>query len=296
MKRVDTLQAVRNLNHGSVGFVPTMGYLHEGHMSLIETAAKDHDHVVVSAFVNPLQFESSEDLEAYPFDPERDANLAEAAGADVLVVPSLAHIYPGAASTTVDVGDMGTTMEGKHRPGHFTGVATVVAKLFAGVQPDAAYFGRKDAQQVAVVSKMAADLQFPLEVRPCPIIREQDGLALSSRNLRLTGGARSVASSLFEGLAAGADLFEGGERSVDVVIDAVHTQANRGDGVAIEYVALADTRSASLATHFTGEQFLAIAGSVADVRLIDSITIDVVSGIVDRGIRLDTESILYEGI
>jgi pantoate--beta-alanine ligase len=296
MRRVYTVQDVRTLNDGSVGFVPTMGFLHEGHISLIETAAKDHDHVVVSTFVNPLQFGNPEDLEAYPLDPERDANLADAAGADVLFAPSLAHMYPVEMSTTVDVGAMGTTMEGLHRPGHFTGVATVVAKLFAGVQPDAAYFGRKDAQQLAVVSKMAVDLQFPLEVRPCPIIREQDGLALSSRNVQLTGGARSLASSLFEGLTAGADLFERGERSVDGVIDAVHTQANRLDGVEIEYVALADTRTASLASQFTGEQFLAIAGSVAGVRLIDNITIDAASGIVDRGIRLDSESVLYEGI
>ncbi|MGI9584838.1 MAG: pantoate--beta-alanine ligase [Acidimicrobiia bacterium] len=293
MKRVATFAEVRQANRGSVGLVPTMGFLHEGHISLIEAAKKENDHVVVSVFVNPLQFGDPADLKRYPHDIDRDARIAAAAGADVLLVPSVEYMYPGESTTTVDVGKVGETMEGAHRPGHFTGVATVVAKLFAGVQPQTAYFGRKDAQQLAVVSQLAADLRFPVEVRPCPIVRESDGLALSSRNVRLGLDARSSAAALFAGLEAGADLFETGERSTAVVIDVVRTVASSGRGVDIEYVALADSVTAIGAAEFVGEQFLAIAATVGSVRLIDNITIDASGGIVDTGIRLGSRSILY---
>jgi pantoate--beta-alanine ligase len=293
VKRVETFEDVRKLNRGSVGFVATMGFLHEGHMSLIEAATKEHDHVVVSVFLNPLQFGNPDDLDMYPHDLDRDTMIADDAGADVLFAPSVGYMYRGDSTTRVDVGEVGDTMEGAKRPGHFAGVATVVAKLFGGVQPQSAYFGRKDAQQLAVVSQMTEDLCFPVEIRPCPIIRENDGLALSSRNVRLEPGARSAASSLFAGLTAGADLFETGERSTSAVIDAVRTVVDTENTVDIEYVSLADSGTAADADMFAGEQFLAIAGIVGGVRLIDNITIDASSGIVDKGIRLDSASVLY---
>ncbi len=294
MRRVSTFAEVRELNHGSVGLVPTMGFLHEGHLSLIAAADKEHDHVVVSVFVNPLQFGDARDLDTYPRDIERDAELAGTAGGDVLFVPSLGHMYPEGAATTVDVGSVGDAMEGVHRPGHFSGVATVVAKLFAGVQPDAAYFGQKDAQQLAVVSSIATDLAFPVDVRACPVVREHDGLALSSRNVRVGADDRLAALSLFRGLSTGADAFEAGERSVDAVVAAVLAETHRAGGVDVEYVSVADARSARVADGFEGKQFLAIAAQVGGVRLIDNVSIDVPRGIVDRGTRLTSRSILYE--
>ncbi|HSG79483.1 MAG TPA: pantoate--beta-alanine ligase, partial [Acidimicrobiia bacterium] len=189
-----------------------MGYLHEGHLALIEAAREGSDTVVVSLFVNPLQFDQASDLARYPRDLERDAALAASAGADILFAPDVTEMYPDEPVTRVRLATLTSTMEGAHRPGHFDGVATVVAKLFAGLRPDRAWFGRKDAQQLVVIGRMAADLSFPVEVVGHPTLREADGLALSSRNVFLSSDEREVALSLSRGLFAAADAVAVGGR------------------------------------------------------------------------------------
>ena len=292
---VESFDAVRETATGSVGLVPTMGFLHEGHLSLIEEAARNHHTVVMSLFVNPLQFGEASDLDRYPRDLERDVDLAGAAGADIVFAPTVDYMYPEAPATTVTVAGVADAMEGATRPGHFAGVATVVAKLFAGVQPHAAYFGRKDAQQLAVVTTMARDLSMPVDVVGLPIVREADGLALSSRNVRLDPDARTIATALSRALVHGADLFEAGERSVSVVRDSVRSTLVEAGIDRIEYVELADETSAAVASEFSGRQFLATAARVGDVRLIDNVTLDSGTSTADRGVRLTEPSILYGG-
>ena len=181
---------------GSVGLVPTMGAFHEGHLSLFRAARDENDLVVVSLFVNPAQFAPGEDLDRYPRDAERDAALADEAGVDVLFVPDAEEIYPPGFQTWVDVEELGSILEGEHRPGHFRGVATVCLKLFNLVRPDRAYFGQKDAQQAAVIRRMARDLAVPVEIRICPTVRDEDGLALSSRNAYLSPEEHEAALAL----------------------------------------------------------------------------------------------------
>lgn len=185
----------------TVGFVPTMGYLHAGHESLLDRARAENDLVVLSIFVNPLQFGPNEDFARYPRDPERDRNVAERAGVDIVFMPSPEEMYPREPAVRVTVGDMAGRLCGKSRPGHFDGVATVLAKLFHLVKPDRAYFGMKDAQQVAVVRRLAEDLNFPLDIVACPTVREPDGLAMSSRNVYLSEEERQQAVVLSRALA-----------------------------------------------------------------------------------------------
>jgi pantoate--beta-alanine ligase len=187
---------------GSIGLVPTMGAFHEGHLSLFRAARAENDQVVVSLFVNPAQFGPSEDLDRYPRDEERDANLAEQEGVDVLFVPAAEEVYPPGFQTWVDVEGLGSILEGKHRPGHFRAVATVCLKLFNLVRPDRAYFGQKDAQQAAVIKRMVGDLAVPVEIRICPTVRDADGLALSSRNAYLSLEERAQALALPRALQA----------------------------------------------------------------------------------------------
>jgi pantoate--beta-alanine ligase len=295
MKTVGTFAQVRELTIGSVGLVPTMGFLHEGHLSLIEAARDAHDSVVVSLFVNPLQFNESTDLSGYPRDIERDSTLARDAGADVLFAPDVATMFPSKPRTTVDVARVGDAMEGARRPGHFAGVAAVVAKLFAGSRPDIAYFGRKDAQQVAVVAAMATDLSFPVEVKGLPIIRESDGLALSSRNIRIEAQRRPSAVSLSSALFAAADAFEMGERSPDVLREITRVRLGEDRAIDVEYVEIADAADASIADRLERVVFIAVAARVGDVRLIDNVFLDPNTERADRGIRLERQSILYGG-
>jgi pantoate--beta-alanine ligase len=187
---------------GSVGLVPTMGAFHEGHLSLFRAARAENDTVVASLFVNPAQFAAGEDLERYPRDEERDAQLADEAGVDVLFVPALDEIYPPGFQTWVEVEKLGSVLEGEHRPGHFRGVATVCLKLFNLVRPERAYFGQKDAQQAAVIKTMVRDLAVPVEIRVCPTVRDEDGLALSSRNAYLSPEEREAALALPRALQA----------------------------------------------------------------------------------------------
>lgn len=294
MKVVTTFADARAQTRGRVGLVPTMGYLHEGHLSLVGRAASDSDCTIVSVFVNPLQFGDANDLDTYPRDLERDIDLAADAGADVVFAPTVEQMYPPGASTVVDVPGVGDAMEGVHRPGHFRGVATVVGKLFAGIRPDVAYFGHKDAQQLAVVRTMTRDLAFPVTIVGGSIVREHDGLALSSRNVRLGPDDREPALTLSHGLFAAADRYDAGERSTAALIDAVAEHTATPD-VTLEYAAVADATSAEPTDVLTGTQFLAVAATVGGVRLIDNITIDNDRATVDRGTRLDHPSILYGG-
>jgi pantoate--beta-alanine ligase len=295
MTVITTFGEVRAARDGSVGLVPTMGYLHEGHLSLIEAAAARCDTVVVSVFVNPLQFGDAGDLDSYPADLPRDTTLAAEAGADIVFAPALDEMYPGGRTIGVTVPGIGDAMEGTSRPGHFDGVATVVAKLFAGIQPDVAFFGRKDAQQLALVTTMASDLAMPVDVVGCSIVREPDGLALSSRNTRLSDGARADAAYLSGALFAAAELFVSGERDASVLKAGVREFLAAASSIDLEYVEVADAGSAGIIDEVTADSFLAVAATVGDVRLIDNVFFDPLNGSVDLGERIETRSILYGG-
>jgi pantoate--beta-alanine ligase len=295
MKVLRTFAAVRAAQSGCVGLVPTMGYLHEGHLSLIEAAAARCDTVVVSVFVNPLQFGDPRDLDSYPADLERDSVLARDAGADIVFAPSVEEMYPGGRAIGVTVPGVGDAMEGMFRPGHFDGVATVVAKLFAGIQPDLAFFGRKDAQQLALVTTLALGLAMPVEIVGCSIVRESDGLALSSRNTHLSEKAQADARQLSSALFAASELFAGGERSAVALTATVTRILDEMPSIDVEYVEVADASTAQLIDKVTDVSFLAVAGTVGGVRLIDNVVLDGRDGSVDTGIRIGSRSILYGG-
>jgi pantoate--beta-alanine ligase len=219
-----------------IGLVPTMGAFHAGHLALIRSARAASDVVVVSLFVNPTQFDDAGDLERYPRSEEADARAAEDEGVDLLFAPSAEEVYPARFATTVDPGELGSVLEGAARPGHFRGVATVCVKLFSIVQPDAAWFGQKDAQQVAIIRQVVRDLDLPLEVLAVPTVRDPDGLALSSRNARLTADERHAALALPRALTAG---LEAHRRSADAVPEARRV-LDAIDGLTVDYVAIAD--------------------------------------------------------
>ena len=249
MRTVTTIEDVRALADGArsegkvVGLVPTMGYLHDGHLSLMAAARRDCDLVVATIFVNPLQFAPDEDLAAYPRDPDGDAAKAAGAGVHVLFMPGNEEMYPRPVLTTVSVAELSQGMEGATRPTHFDGVSTVVTKLFAIVGPCRAYFGEKDYQQLAVVTRMADDLSLPVEVVGCPIVRERDGLALSSRNAYLTTAQRLAAPVLHTALAAGQAAVVAGERDPVAVIDLVVAIIDAEPEAELDYVALVDAAS-----------------------------------------------------
>ena len=225
----------------TVGLVPTMGFLHAGHASLIERAARDCDTVVTTIFVNPLQFAPTEDLSAYPSDPEGDAAAASSSGADWLFTPSVDEMYPGGAVlTSVSVSELSSVMEGAARPAHFDGVCTVVAKLFNIVGTCRAYFGAKDYQQLALIRRMADDLSFPVEVSGCPIVRESDGLAMSSRNVYLSTEERQAAPVLHRALGAGAAAIAGGETDADEVRSVMRGTIEAEPAARLDYVEVAD--------------------------------------------------------
>ncbi|NOX21757.1 MAG: pantoate--beta-alanine ligase [Actinobacteria bacterium] len=283
-------------DQGSIGLVPTMGFLHEAHAALFDAAVAASDFAVASIFVNPLQFNSTNDLKAYPRDLDRDLQIAETAGIEVVFVPSEAEMYPEDMSTTVSVGAVATGMEGDYRPGHFEGVATVVAKLFAGLRPDTAYFGKKDAQQLAVIRTMARDLSLPVGVVGCPTLRESDGLALSSRNVRLDPHRRSEATVLSRGLFRAAELIDDGMLDATILAGVVRTEFEQV-GISPEYVQLASQTGARPLESVDQPAFLAVAAWVGEVRLIDNIHIDFVDGrpVPDRGLTLSSQSVLYGG-
>jgi len=261
-----------------IGLVPTMGFLHEGHLSLVRAARNECDLVVVSLFVNPTQFGEGEDLEAYPRDENRDAELAAAAGADILWAPTAEEVYPDGFDTAVEVGESLTgVLDGdpaQRGPSHFRGVTTVVAKLFNCVQPDVAYFGRKDAQQAVVIERMARDLDFPVEIEVMPTVREDDGLALSSRNTYLSDAEREQALAISRGLRAAEQSAAAGERSTDALVDAVDKEL-RNAGLEPEYVEARDAESLSRVSELNGRPvLLAVAARVGRARLIDNVIVN----------------------
>ncbi len=257
----------------TVGFVPTMGFLHEGHKSLIVRAAKENDFVVVSDFVNPTQFGPNEDFEAYPRDIEKDAELCESAGADIIFNPEATEMYDNAL-TTVTVDKITKVLCGASRPGHFAGVATVVSKLFNIVAPDRAYFGEKDAQQLMVIKKMVKDLNFDIEIIGCPIIREEDGLAKSSRNTYLNSGERQAALCLSRSLNLGKELIKNGETSADVVKSAIKAEIEKEPLSRIDYVEIVDLDTLEQAERTDNGILVAIAVYIGKTRLIDNFIIE----------------------
>lgn len=294
MRVVTSFQEARHGYEGSVGCVPTMGFLHEGHLSLIAAARADDQTVVVTLFVNPLQFGPGEDLERYPRDFDRDAALAEGAGTDILFAPSTEDMYPTEPASRVTVRGLADTLEGAHRPGHFEGVATVVTKLLAGLRPDRAYFGRKDAQQLSVVRRLVADLSFPAKIIGCPTVREPDGLALSSRNINLE--ERSRALGLSAGLRAAEAAIRQGEQRGPVLERVAREEAERR-GLELQYASLVDADTIEPLEQVDRESFLAVAARVGKTRLIDNLYITVnAAGRVepDFGHLLPGPSVLYD--
>ena len=292
MNLVRTFADARARYQGTVALVPTMGFFHEGHLALMTAARNAADTVVVSHFVNPLQFDNPADLERYPRDVERDMTIAEEAKVDILVAPTSAEMIPQPPLTGVAVAGLTASMEGLMRPGHFAGVATIVTKLFAGLQPHLAFFGRKDAQQLAVIRRLVLDLSFPVRVLAHPTVRESDGVALSSRNTLLTTDERRAARELSQGLFAAAAAVEAGERNgprlESIVRDAL--QSSHPD-----YVELASQDRVERLGELDRPSFLAVAARVGKVRLIDNIAFDLVAGevVADRGLRLEHPSLLY---
>ena len=273
MKTVSTLFDLRTARlslNGMVGLVPTMGYLHEGHLSLIRQARAECEHVFVSIFVNPTQFGANEDLSKYPRDLERDLSLIEPLGVDVVWNPTPEIMYPAGYQTWVEVDALTHPLEGAIRAGHFKGVTTVVAKLFNAVQPHKAYFGQKDAQQAAVIRQMVRDLNFPLEVVVCPIIREADGLAMSSRNKYLEGADRIAAVVLSRALSAAKKEYEGGERSAEALRGKMKEVIEAEPRAQIQYVSCADYDSLEELEVVKGKTLLSMAVILGKTRLIDN--------------------------
>ena len=259
----------------TVGLVPTMGYLHDGHLSLMRQARAETDVVVASIFVNPLQFGAGEDLGAYPRDLDRDARLADAAGVDVLFVPGTREMYPAPVLTTVSVAQVADPLEGAARPHHFAGVATVVAKLFAIVGPCRAYFGEKDFQQLAVVRRMAGDLSFPVDVVGCPTVRELDGLALSSRNSYLTAEEREAAPVVYRALRAGVASILAGERDPAAVRSLLAGIIEAEPLAQLDYAEVVDADSFRTPVPLAGNLRLLAAVRFGRARLIDNVGVTV---------------------
>lgn len=270
LSKISELRQKRAELPGPVGLVPTMGYLHAGHIALVEQARRECASVVVSIFVNPTQFGPQEDLSKYPRNLERDLELLKAAGADLVWTPTPEEMYPQGYQTWVELDDLVKPLEGAMRPGHFRGVATVVTKLFNCVQPHKAYFGQKDAQQAAVLRRMSADLNFPVELIICPIVRAEDGLALSSRNVYLNSVERQAATVLSRSLKAAAAAFDNGERDAGrlraIMTDLISTEPL----ARLQYVSCADVDSLVELDWVTGKALLSMAVYFGNTRLIDN--------------------------
>ncbi|MGH2712266.1 MAG: pantoate--beta-alanine ligase [Actinomycetota bacterium] len=259
-----------------LGFVPTMGYLHDGHLSLVARAREECDVVTASIFVNPLQFGPSEDLAAYPRDLDNDLALLEKEGVDFVFAPDADEMYPGGEpEVTVDPGPLGDVLEGASRPGHFRGVCTVVAKLFGLTGLCRAYFGEKDAQQLAVIRRMVLDLDMPVDVIGCPTMREEDGLAMSSRNTYLSDDERAAATCLYESLARAAWLVEGDERDANVLKAEMAKRIGSEPLAKLDYVAIVDDESFAETELLDRRGRALVAARVGKTRLIDNLTLDI---------------------
>jgi len=255
------------------GFVPTMGYLHEGHLSLVRKAKSLCDSVVVSIFVNPAQFGPGEDFERYPRDAEGDKAKLAGEGVDFLFIPEPKDMYPSGYQTYIDVTEVSKGLCGDFRPGHFRGVATVVAKLFNIVRPHLAVFGEKDYQQLLVIKRLVEDLNFDIEIIPSILIREKDGMAMSSRNTYLSPENRRKASILYRSLMKGEQLYDSGERRVFTICEAIKKIVNSVDGVSLQYLEIRDAETLEKMDHVNKPAVIAIAAMLGAVRLIDNIII-----------------------
>ncbi len=263
-------------NGETVGLVPTMGYLHAGHQSLIKRSVEDNDRTVVSVFVNPIQFGPNEDLESYPRDMERDSLLCETTGADLIFNPDPSEMYKDGFVSFVDMNGLTNHLCGLSRPVHFRGVCTVCTKLFNIVGPDKAYFGQKDAQQLAVIKRMVKDLNMPLEIVGCPIVRESDGLAMSSRNTYMNVEERNAALILSKSIKLGKELVENGERNAEVVISKMTELLESEPMADVEYVEVVDNLTMESIKEIDGEILVAIAVKINNkVRLIDNFIAEV---------------------
>lgn len=258
----------------SVGLVPTMGYLHEGHQSLIKKAVEENDKVVVSIFVNPMQFGENEDLETYPRDINKDSKFCDETGADLIFNPEPEEMYKEGFCSYVDMNGLTTELCGKSRPIHFRGVMTVVTKLFNIVTPDRAYFGMKDAQQLCVIKRMVKDLNMDIDVIGCPIIREEDGLAKSSRNTYLNKEERKAALILYKTISLGKDLLVSGERDVNTIINKMKDNINKEPLAKIDYVEAVDLETVEKIDVIKGKVLIAMAVYIGKTRLIDNFTFE----------------------
>ncbi|WP_085247849.1 pantoate--beta-alanine ligase [Gilliamella mensalis] len=254
----------------SIGLVPTMGYLHEGHQSLMTAAKKDNQKVIVTIFVNPIQFGPSEDLASYPRDLERDKIACEKMGVDLIFCPTASEMYDANFNSYVDVNGLTDALCGKRRPGHFKGVCTVVTKLFNITQPDRAYFGQKDAQQLAVIKRMVSDLNFDIEIIGCPIVREADGLAKSSRNSYLSECERSAAVCLYQAIECANAMIKQGEKSVTVITKAMHNLIVNQPLAKIDYIEFVDLASLTSVDRLEQDSLCALAVYIGKTRLIDN--------------------------
>lgn len=272
----ETRQAVAAARGGGrrIGLVPTMGALHAGHASLIEAARRHDDFIVVTIFVNPTQFGPGEDFEKYPRTVEADLQRCEAAGAELVFLPTVETLYPQGFVTRVHVERLTEHLCGPFRPGHFDGVATVCAKLFNIVQPDHAYFGQKDAQQLAVIRRMVRDLDLPLEIIGCPTIRGPDGLALSSRNRYLSPAERAQATCLYRSLCTARDAIDGGERDPQAVVRQMREMVLAAGPARIAYISLVDPDELQPVARIEGPVLIALAVHIGPARLIDNLLVD----------------------
>jgi pantoate--beta-alanine ligase len=255
----------------TIGFVPTMGYLHEGHMELLKSARQKNDIVVLSVFVNPLQFGPKEDLSSYPRDFDHDQKVAKEAGVDIIFYPSVTEMYPNELSVTVKVNKRTEVLCGSSRPGHFDGVATVLTKLFHLVQPNHVYFGKKDAQQLAVVDGLVKDFNFPLQIMPVDTVREQDGLAKSSRNVYLSAEERAEAPALYRSLKMGVDMIKAGEKDPEKIISSIEDKIQTETSGIIDYVSVLTYPGLEKVDRIKGSYIIALAVKFKKARLIDNV-------------------------
>ena len=281
MQVVKTVKEVRDIVSGwkreglSVGLVPTMGYLHEGHRSLIEKSVSENDRTVVSVFVNPIQFGPSEDLASYPRDLQRDMDVVGSAGGDRMFQPEPSEMYPGHFTSIIDTSETTELLCGAVRPGHFRGVCTVVGKLFNIVMPERAYFGQKDAQQLATIRRFVRDLNFNVQIVACPIVRESDGLAKSSRNTYLSADERQAALVLSQSLQKGKALIDAGERDAAAVKEAIRAHLLTQPLARIDYVEVVDNENIRRVERISGSTLVAIAVYIGKTRLIDNFIAEV---------------------
>ena len=273
LKSIAEFRSVRSGLSGSLGFLPTMGYLHEGHVALVRAAREQNDHVGVSVFVNPMQFGPKEDFSRYPRDEDRDLALLAEAGVDLVLMPTVDEMYPAGATTSVDPGALGEVLEGAFRPGHFRGVATIVLKLFEIVRPTRAYFGRKDAQQLVVIRCMVRDLNLDVEIVPMLTVREADGLAMSSRNIYLSPVERESALCLHKALTLAQEMWARGLRDAGTYRARMREVIDSEPSAIIDYVSVADPESLEELDRIQGPALVSMAVRIGRTRLIDNVAL-----------------------